>query len=355
MKKLLSLIVLSLFMMTGLAWAQGTLNFDEVDDNENKLWNLPAPNTYGSGSVEVNGITWEYGESQASDIYSIDNQGLLLRRASDSYLQAIIPNGIGTFSFQYRKGYTSGADRELELIVDGQQKATTGKFGNKASTDETDVYDFSCEVNKEGSVTIKIKNIGATNTNRHAVIDNIVWTAYGTGTQDPSLIVSPSNLSGFCYTEGTGSSPIKNFNVSGMYLTENISIEVGDNFEISLSPEDGYTNELTLEHIDGQVTNTAIYVRMPAGLGGGAKQGTITVNSSGLDEETVVLTGVVYGLPPEDCYFVNFEGKDETMVSYQYDDPDDNIVELSGIEWVMTEALIGTSTVPISREWVRKV
>lgn len=253
-KKLLSLIVLSLFMMTGLAWAQGTLNFDEVDDNENKLWNLPAPNTYGSGSVEVNGITWEYGESQASDIYSIDNQGLLLRRASDSYLQAIIPNGIGTFSFQYRKGYTSGADRELELIVDGQQKATTGKFGNKASTDETDVYDFSCEVNKEGSVTIKIKNIGATNTNRHAVIDNIVWTAYGTGTQDPSLIVSPSNLSGFCYTEGTGSSPIKNFNVSGMYLTENISIEVGDNFEISLSPEDGYTNELTLEHIDGQVT-----------------------------------------------------------------------------------------------------
>ena len=141
MKKLLSLIVLGLFMMTGLAWAQGTLNFDEVDSSNKTLWNLPTGSNYGDGSVEVDGITWEYGHSQASGSYSIDNQGLLLRRASDGYLEATIPNGIGNFSFDYRKAYTGATNRNLELIVDGIQVTTTGNFGGGSggdcSTDES--------------------------------------------------------------------------------------------------------------------------------------------------------------------------------------------------------------------------
>ena len=109
-------------MMTGLAWAQGSQNFE----NQTAL-----TTSYADGSFEENEITWTYGHSRDQENYPIDNKGLMLRRASDSYLQTTIPNGIGTFSFQYRKAFTGGNNnnRELELIVNGTQITTTGKFG----------------------------------------------------------------------------------------------------------------------------------------------------------------------------------------------------------------------------------
>src|SRR5690606_35260726 len=76
--------------------------FTETFDNSN------ATSSYANGSfVGVNGVTWSYVHSRneglgTSDDYSIDGQGIMLRRPDEpSSLQATFTNGIGTFSFEY--------------------------------------------------------------------------------------------------------------------------------------------------------------------------------------------------------------------------------------------------------------
>ncbi|MBN2765586.1 MAG: chitobiase/beta-hexosaminidase C-terminal domain-containing protein [Paludibacteraceae bacterium] len=104
-------------------------------------------------------------------------------RYANSYLEATFANGVGTFSFQYRKAYTGTSERQLELIVNGTSVVTGPAFGTISGA-ETTVYDFTHEVNTAGPVTIKIKNIGTGTTNKQTVVDNIAWTNFsGTITQ----------------------------------------------------------------------------------------------------------------------------------------------------------------------------
>lgn len=137
--------------------------------------NLTA--TYADGSFVGNyGLTWTYGHSRNEDTFAINGNGIMLRRASDSYLQVTLANGVGSFSFDYRKAFTGTSARDLEIIVNGVQVAVTTTFGT--TEPDTTVYNFSYNINVSGSVTIKIKNIGSTTTNRQAIIDNINWTYY---------------------------------------------------------------------------------------------------------------------------------------------------------------------------------
>ena len=150
--------------------------FEEGFDN---LTEIPTGTQYGPGTYTNNGITWNFhGQSPIGangEDYTIDGQGILLRRASDSFLEATIPAGVGVFTFEYRKAYTGGSERQLELLVDGVQVATTPAFG-AGSGDNPTVYAFSHTLNTTESVVIRIKLTGETSSNRHATIDNISWT-----------------------------------------------------------------------------------------------------------------------------------------------------------------------------------
>jgi hypothetical protein len=137
--------------------------------------NLPTGSNYGEGTFTgVENITWSY-HGQAAGEYEIDGNGFLLRRASDSYLEATFPNGIKSLSFDYRKAYTGGTARQLEVLINGEVKTTSESFGSGSGEDAT-VYNLTVEVNVEESVTVRIKLTGTADTNRHAVIDNFTWT-----------------------------------------------------------------------------------------------------------------------------------------------------------------------------------
>jgi hypothetical protein len=176
MKKTCLLVALTLLTMS-LMWGQGLETFDESN----------ATASYADGSfVGDNGFTWTYGHSRDEGAFPIDGNGLMLRRASDSYVEATIPGGIGDFSFQYRKAFTGTSVRQLELIVNGVQVATSPEFG-PTEPDPT-IYTFNAAgINEEGNVTIRIKNVGTTTTNRQTVIDNISWTGYGDSVIPPSI------------------------------------------------------------------------------------------------------------------------------------------------------------------------
>jgi len=169
------------------------LSFYAFSQGSEDFTNSTATASYADGSFVGNGgITWKYGHSRNQDIYLIDGSGLMLRRASDSYIEATIPGGIGDFTFEYRKAFTGTSERQLELLVNGVAISTSPIFVTVSGAD-TAVYNFTYTVNQPGSVTIRIKNIGTTTTNRQTTIDNIVWTAFS-GTPIPSLTISsPAN------------------------------------------------------------------------------------------------------------------------------------------------------------------
>src|SRR5699024_1005499 len=165
MRKITTLLCAVLLTMIG--FAQGNENFENAD----------LPGSYSDGTfIGESGLTFTYAESRNQADYPIDGEGLLLRRASDSYLEWTVPDGVGSISFEYRKAYTGGSIRQLELLVNGNQLATTPEFG-EGSGEQTEIYTFTESVNLEGEVTLKIKNVGTTTGNRHSVIDNISWTA----------------------------------------------------------------------------------------------------------------------------------------------------------------------------------
>ena len=170
--------------------------FEEGFDN---LTEIPTGTQYGSGTYTNNGITWNFhGQSPieaGGEGYTIDGQGILLRRASDSFLEATIPAGVGVFSFEYRKAYTGGNERQLELLVDGVQVATTPAFGAGSGADDT-VYTFTHTLNTEESVVVRIKLTGTADNNRHATIDNISWTCEGDFPCDTPLPVAEAQA--FC-------------------------------------------------------------------------------------------------------------------------------------------------------------
>ena len=138
--------------------------------NKFTYWNNYCEGTF----TGVENITWSY-HGQAAGEYEIDGNGFLLRRASDSYLEATFPNGIKSLSFDYRKAYTGGNARQLEVLINGEVKTTSESFGSGSGEDAT-VYNLTVEVNVEESVTVRIKLTGIAATNRHAVIDNFTWT-----------------------------------------------------------------------------------------------------------------------------------------------------------------------------------
>jgi hypothetical protein len=148
--------------------------FTETFDNRG------LPKSYANGQFEDKyGNTWVYGHSRDEAEFPIDGTGLMLRRASDSYLEITFVNGVDEFSFQYRKAYTGASARQLEVYVNGVV-AKTDEFGAGSGRDD-DIYTFNYRINISGTVIVKIKNEGTSSDNKQTVIDNVTWTSYGSG------------------------------------------------------------------------------------------------------------------------------------------------------------------------------
>ena len=83
-------------------------------------------------------------------------------------------NGIGNLKFQYRKAFTGGTARTIQVSVNGTVMNTTPAFGSGSGA-QTTVYDYSLDINESGNVVVEVKVLGAQTT-----LDNFVWTANAT-------------------------------------------------------------------------------------------------------------------------------------------------------------------------------
>src|SRR5690554_6102044 len=133
---------------------------------------------YENGSfIGADGVTFTYVHSRDEGNYSIDGKGIMLRRTDESSsIEFTLPNGVGNLSFDYKKAFTGGNERQLAVFVNGVQEYVTPGFGSGSGADAT-VYTFNENIDKAGPVTIKITYpTGTANGNRQITIDNISWT-----------------------------------------------------------------------------------------------------------------------------------------------------------------------------------
>ncbi|MBV6880046.1 T9SS type A sorting domain-containing protein [Epilithonimonas ginsengisoli] len=172
MKKFYSL--LAAVALTATVSAQGTETFSAQTA-------LSTAYANGSFSGETSGVSVDYVHSRDEDTYGITGKGLMLRRSDEpSSVEFTIPNGVGSFTFKYRKAFTGGTNtRVLAVFVDGVQTTVTPAFG--AAGEDTTVLTSTTPVNKSGSVKIKISYpTGTAAGNKQVTIDDVSWTAYTT-------------------------------------------------------------------------------------------------------------------------------------------------------------------------------
>ena len=210
----------------------------------------------------------------------------MLRRASDSYLEATIPDGVGEISFQYRKAFTGNASRELELLINGVQVATTPAFGVTPSGADATIYTLTHSVDQPGSVVVRIKLTGSATTNRQTTIDNIAWSSFGSG---PATNIS-GTFTSFATFLGTASAA-QSVTVGGANLTAGIVVSAPLNFEVSLD-NIVFAPSVSLPQTGGAASGT-IYVRVAATAPEGAISGNLVLSSAGATDRNVPLSGSV--------------------------------------------------------------
>lgn len=134
---------------------------------------------YVDGSFTgVNGVVWQYVHARDEGNYAIEGSGIMLRRPDEpSSLTGTFKNGIVSFSFEYRKAFTSDSVRNIKVIVThgGEQREFTLEEFGSGSGEQTTVYKFeSGELNLSGEVTVQIRLTGSKG-NAQTTIDNFSW------------------------------------------------------------------------------------------------------------------------------------------------------------------------------------
>jgi hypothetical protein len=149
-------------------------------------------------------------------------------------------------------------------------------------------------------------------------------------------------------------SPIKEYQVSGTRLTDNIVISFEGNsrsFKICDTEDGEYSDRLTLTHLNGTVGKTTIYVKLASTNTVGTSNAKIIHSSRDAANVTLSLTGHVHEIAAEDPYITlsptSYTFEEElggTIVPYQYTVIGENLTGDIDIE------VAGTDNIQISMQ-----
>jgi hypothetical protein len=115
---------------------------------------------------------------------------------------------------------------------------------------------------------------------------------------DPTISLG-GTIASLDYYENNGPSSEGDFSVSGSNLTNDITVSVSSNFEISLTSGSGFASTLTVSQTSGTADPTTIYVRLSSGLSLDTYTGDITASSTGASDSVLSVTGVVSPADPQ--------------------------------------------------------
>lgn len=243
-----------------------------------------------------------------------------------------------TLDFKARTfGGTNAVENEITVSISTDNGSNWTVLGTRLPLTNSLVNMTQFDLSAYNGTQVKIKfSVAGTNNGIGAGIDDISIKGVATAPV-PTLVVNPETLSGFTYLEGSGPSAEQSFTVSGSNLDGNVSLTAPTNYQISLSSGSGFSGTLSINHTGGTVAATTVYVILNAGLSAGLYNGeTINITAGTANPASVTLNGSVTAELPDDGYLVNFDGDGEVKASYA-----SGTVSLSGLDWDMTEAVIG--------------
>ncbi|MFH0864677.1 MAG: lamin tail domain-containing protein [Bacteroidota bacterium] len=128
-------------------------------------------------------------------------------------------------------------------------------------------------------------------------IDDVTHLGSHTMSCGPTLLVSPSSLTGFSYMLGYGPSSNQTYSLSGVNLTGsgNITVTGSTNYEVSTNGS-SYSSSVTFAYASGIITGQpkTVYVRLKAGLSvGNYNSETVTNAGGGATTVNVTCSGTV--------------------------------------------------------------
>ena len=106
----------------------------------------------------------------------------------------------------------------------------------------------------------------------------------------PTIFASANSLTGFSHFVGNPSTN-QTFNVSGNFLTSNLTITASGAFEISQAATSGFANSISIIPTTGTVASTPIFVRLNGSSFNANQTGTVILTATGATPDTLTLAG----------------------------------------------------------------
>jgi hypothetical protein len=202
-------------------------------------------------------------------------------------------------------------------VPTGTITPTTGTYGAATS------FQLQAGSAGAGNVTVTISDNGTSG----CTFDQLITDPGACSSAIPVITMAPSSLTGFDHTVGTPSAE-QTFTVSGLSLTNNITVTAPTNFQISLTTGTGFTNSLVLTQTGGVVASTTIYAIGNA-TAAGSFSGNILGTSTGALNDTVMVSGVA-----SDYVYYTID-QVSTVDAVGVADSLDVLVELTGVVYCM--------------------
>lgn len=200
-----------------------------------------TPNSNAATSVTSNGFTANWSTVSGATGYRLDV-------ATDNAFTSIV------------SGYNN-------LYVSGQSSNSQAVTGLSAST----TYYYRVRAASQYSVS---EFAGASSS-----IQNLT-TSVGSS---PTITVTPTSLTDFSYTVGSGPSISQSYNLSGSNLTgfpDNITITGSTNYEVS-TDNTNFSNSVIIAYSSATLSSTPVYIRLKSGLSAGNYNSESITNSGG--------------------------------------------------------------------------
>ncbi|UPS92266.1 MULTISPECIES: lamin tail domain-containing protein [unclassified Bizionia] len=118
----------------------------------------------------------------------------------------------------------------------------------------------------------------------------------GTVSAANPLVTVTAFVNALNYSVGSGPSNEDSFSVEGLFLTNDIVVTAPTSFEVSLTSGSGFASSVSITPDGtGAIASTDVFVRLAAGLPVNSYAGDVTVASTGTTDQTVALSGNVFG------------------------------------------------------------
>lgn len=242
--------------------------------------------------------------------------------------------------------FSSGDHNTLQVEVSTDGGNNFSVVGTSVPTTGSSYIDsgtFSIS-NLSSTIVIKLTNSGISG--RGVRLQNIILNAF---TSDPSITSSVSSVEGLGYVSGNSSLVSESFNVSGLNLTEDITISVPQDFEASLDGTTFSNDNIILDGSSGSVSATTVYVKLSSGLSTNTYTDNLVISSSGVSTN-VAISAAVYADPfvqnlSQDLFFSEYSEGSSNNKYLEIYNPTDQTVDLS------TYAIASVSNDPTIVGW----